>query len=260
LFRKTDWGGDPIMGDSVIAMYNSYDQRIYAIGKGPSTITATSPLMGMPLGTSVLIQGTVMDMSPGTNDDTMKLRFPNGVPVISDASMSDWMGYVYKQFPKPIDATGVQVKLEAYDPNGNYQNLGTTTSDANGIFGFAFEPEVPGTYWISATFEGSNGYYGSTSSTYIIVDEAPDVGPTVTVTEYPGYQGPTAAQVAQKVLDNLPEDPTSSEIAQAVEEQLDMPEPSEAPEYTTMDLVILVAVAVAIVISLVSLLLILRKR
>jgi hypothetical protein len=68
---------------------------------------------------------------------------------------------------------GVQVKLEAYDPNGNYQNLGTTTSDANGVFGLAFEPEVPGTYWISATFEGSNGYYGSTISTYIKVDPAP---------------------------------------------------------------------------------------
>lgn len=39
LFRKTDWEGQPIMGDSVIAMYNSYDQGVYAIGKGSGVIT-----------------------------------------------------------------------------------------------------------------------------------------------------------------------------------------------------------------------------
>ena len=88
-------------------------------------------------------------------------------------------------------------------------------------------------------------------------DEAPDVGPTVTVTEYPGYQGPTAAQVAQNVLDNLPDNPTSSEIAQAVEDQLDLPEPTETTEYATIDLIIVALVAVAIVIGLVILL---RKR
>ena len=94
-------------------------------------------------------------------------------------------------------------------------------------------------------------------SIYLSVGPAPEPYPTVTIPPYPGYQGPSANEVAQNVLDNLPENPTSAEIAQAVEEQLDMPEPSEAPEYTTMDLVILVAVAVAIVIGLVSLL---RKR
>ena len=33
LLRGTHWGGYPIIGDSIIAAMNSYDQQIYAIGK-----------------------------------------------------------------------------------------------------------------------------------------------------------------------------------------------------------------------------------
>ena len=251
LFRQTLWGGISIIGDSVIATMDTYDQRIYAVGKGPSTITAESPLVSVPLGTSVNIEGTVTDVSPGTNSDRVKLRFPNGVPAMSDASMSDWMAYVYKQFPKPY-ATGVTVTVEAIDPNMNYQVLGTTTSDTSGKYGFTFEPEVPGNYMIMVTFYGSNAYFGSTTTTYLSVGPAPEPYPTVTIPPYPGYQGPSASNVAQNVLDILPDNPTSNDIAQEVVNQL--PETPEAPEYRTIDLVILIAVAVAIVISLVSLL------
>jgi hypothetical protein len=260
LFRSTRWGGRAIIGDSIIAMIDSYDNRLYTIGKGPSAIEATASPKVSALGSSVIVEGKVTDVSPGTQTSTMKLRFSNGVPAISDADMSDWMMYVYKNFERPANAIGVTVKIEGYDPNGNYQNFGTTTSDSNGNFAFVFEPEVPGTYWISTTFEGSNGYYGSTASTYLTVDPAPEPYPTVTIPSYPGYQGPSASDVAQNVLDNLPDNPTSAEIAQAVEDQLDLPEPTEpteTPEYSTMDIIIVVLVAVAIVISLVSLL---RKR
>ncbi len=172
LFRQNDWGGLGIIGDSIIATMDSYDNRIYAVGKGPSATSVTvSPKVSMH-GSSVLIEGSVTDISAGTLDYDLAARFPDGVPAVADESMSDWMLYVYKQFPRPADAIGVTVKLEAYDPNGNYQNLGTATSDSNGNYGFVFEPEVPGTYWISATFEGSNGYYGSTTSTYLNVGEA----------------------------------------------------------------------------------------
>jgi hypothetical protein len=51
--------------------------------------------------------------------------------------------------------------------------IGKTTSDVNGEFGYAFEPLVPGTYQIIATFEGSNAYGPSSASTYINVEEAP---------------------------------------------------------------------------------------
>ncbi len=172
-FRGTEWGGSAIIGDSIIALYNSYDQRIYALGKGPTETTASIKSDVITLGSSALIQGKVTDMSTGVKDSDITARFPRGVPAISDEDMSEWMKYVYMQFERPADAVGVTVKLEAIDPNGNYQYLGTATSDAYGNYGFAFEPEVKGTYMIIATFEGSNSYYGSTETTYLNVDPEP---------------------------------------------------------------------------------------
>ena len=67
-FRQTRWGGRAIIGDSIIATMDTYDQRVYAIGKGPSATTVTAPDTTQPLGTPILIQGTVMDVSPGTED------------------------------------------------------------------------------------------------------------------------------------------------------------------------------------------------
>ena len=60
------------------------------------------------------------------------MRFPNGVPAVSDASQSEWMLYVYKQFSQPTNATGVPVSIDAVDPNGNYIHLGDATSDSSG--------------------------------------------------------------------------------------------------------------------------------
>jgi outer membrane protein assembly factor BamB len=167
--RGHHWGGYPIIGDSTIAIYNTYDQRIYSLAKGPSATTVSAPDNGVELGNSVMIRGTVMDISPGTESTETKLRFPNGVPAVADECMSDWMMYVYSQFNMPADVAGVTVKLEAVDPNGNYQNLGTTTTDMYGNFGFMFEPEVEGQYMILSSFDGSNSYYGSQASTYLAV-------------------------------------------------------------------------------------------
>ncbi|NVM23877.1 MAG: PQQ-binding-like beta-propeller repeat protein, partial [Desulfobacterales bacterium] len=113
--RGHHWGGYPVIGDSTIAIYNTYDQRIYALGKGPSETTVSIKDNVVPLGSSVLIDGSVMDISPGTEDVALRLRFPKGVPTVSDADMSGWMEYVYLQHERPADATGVQVKLEAVD-------------------------------------------------------------------------------------------------------------------------------------------------
>ncbi|MHC3128600.1 MAG: hypothetical protein IBV52_00780, partial [Candidatus Bathyarchaeota archaeon] len=158
---------------------------IYAIGKGPSATTVTAPDMGVPLGSSVVIRGTVTDESPGTKEYALTARFPNGVPAVADDDMSDWMLYVYKQFERPADATGVSVKLEAVDPNGKYQDLGTATSDSYGNYGFSFEPETEGQYMIIATFYGSGAYYGSTAITYLTVDPAPEPYPEIP--ETPDY-------------------------------------------------------------------------
>jgi hypothetical protein len=179
-FRQTGWGGIAVIGDSIIATMDTYDQRIYAIGKGPSATTVTAPDIGVPMGKSVLIRGTVTDISPGTAEYALTARFPNGVPAVADENMSDWMLYVYKQFPRPADVAGVEVTLDVLDSNGNYRNIGTATSDANGAFSFVWEPDIPGKYTVYATFAGSESYWSSSAETAFNVEEAPAATPEPT--------------------------------------------------------------------------------
>jgi outer membrane protein assembly factor BamB len=224
LFRQTYWGSNAILGDSVIATMDTYDQQVYAIGKGPSAITVDIR-NDVTLGHRATIFGTVMDVSPGTKDEAIQMRFPNGVPAVSDADMSDWMLYVYKQFEAPMP-TGVTVTLEAIDPNNNYQLLGTTTTDPYGNYGFLYEPEVPGTYMIMATFSGSGAYYSSTTTTYLTVDPAATAG--------------------TPIEPEVPVEPI---------------EPSEAVEtpFITTEIAIIAAVAVASVIAVAAFFLLKRK-
>lgn len=162
-----------MIADSIIACMNTYDQRVYAVGKGPSQTTVTaSPKVSIE-GSSVIIEGTITDISPGTEEYALTSRFPNGIPAVSDASMSEWMKYVYMQFTRPTSANGVQVTLDAIDPNGNYIHIGNSTSDASGIYSLQWTPEIPGKYTIIATFAGTASYYASFSETAIAVDPAP---------------------------------------------------------------------------------------
>ncbi len=185
LFRQTRWGGRAIIGDSVIATMDTYDQRVYAIGKGPSATTASAGPEVSVEGSSVLVTGRVTDISPGTSDYKLTARFPEGVPAVCDANQSEWMLYVYKQFAKPADVIGVDVTITVIDPNGNTPTVGTATSDADGFYSCAFVPEVPGKYTIIATFGGSEAYFGSHSQTAINVESAPEPTPMPTPTPAP---------------------------------------------------------------------------
>jgi hypothetical protein len=151
---------------------DTYDQRIYAIGKGPSASSVTASPKVSVYGSSVLIEGMVTDVSPGTKSSDLMMRFSNGVPAVSDDSMSEWMLYVYKQFPRPMNAKGVEVTLDVFDSNGNYRTIGTTTSDASGVFSFVWKPDISGKYTVIATFAGSKSYYPSYAQTAFTVDEA----------------------------------------------------------------------------------------
>ena len=172
-YRGSEWSSTPIIGDSIIAMYNEYDQRIYAIGKGPSATSVSIMTNVVTEGDNVLVQGMVTDTSPGTEDYALRARFPHGVPAVADDNMSDWMLYVYNQFERPADVMGVDVVIEVLDPNGNYYEVGTTTSDATGNFMVDFTPPVPGLYTVIASFAGSKSYYGSFAETFLKVMEAP---------------------------------------------------------------------------------------
>ena len=185
LFRQTLWGGLAIIGDSIIATQDTYDQRIYGIGRGPTATTVSAPEDVQPLGKPVLVQGMVTDVSPGTEEYARTARFPNGVPAVADEDMSDWMLYVYSQFERPTDVMGVEVVVSVHDPNNNVYEVGRTTSDSSGFYSVAFTPEVPGKYTIIASFDGSSAYYGSYSETAINVEEAPAATPEPTPTPAP---------------------------------------------------------------------------
>jgi hypothetical protein len=169
------------IADGFATFMNGYDNQIYVVGRGPSATTVQAPMTAITAGNSVVIQGTVTDISAGTKQNQQAADFPNGVPAVSDASMEDWMGYVYQQKPFPTNAAGVEVTLDAVDPNGNFVHLGTATSDASGTFGYAWTtPDVPGKYTVIAAFAGSESYWPSYAETHMVISEAPPATPTPT--------------------------------------------------------------------------------
>ena len=133
----------------------------YAIGKGKTqtSITATAS------GTGLLLQGSVLDMSPGK---------PN-TPAVSEADMSEWMDYLYGQnatlLNNPPKPDGVKVRLSAVDANGSVTDIGTTTTDSSGQFSFKWTPPTTDAYKVTATFDGSESYWGSWAQTNLSFGE-----------------------------------------------------------------------------------------
>jgi hypothetical protein len=181
-----------LIADGYFVNFNEYDAQIYVIGKGPSKTTVTASPEVVADGASVLIEGKVIDTAAGTKQNEQAARFPNGVPAIADESMSQWMEYVYMQKPMPMDATGVEVVLEALYPDGSFNEIGRVTSDASGMFKMLWEPPDEGEYTIVASFAGSESYWGSTAETALGV--GPEVSPGVEpTTEPPTTAPPTSA-------------------------------------------------------------------
>jgi outer membrane protein assembly factor BamB len=177
--------GPAVVADGYLSVGCS-DGYQYVFGKGQTATTVTAPDVEVPKGTSVMIRGTVLDMSPAQPD----------TPCVSKESMTTWMEYLHKQ--QPIDGmwhnetiTGVPVTLTAIDSDGNYIDLGTvTTSGYYGTFGLAWTPTEEGTYEIIASFESDDSYGSSGASTYVTVGPAPSAAiepeaeaePTVLIT------------------------------------------------------------------------------
>lgn len=163
-----------IVAEGCFVFLNCYDMQVYCVGKGPSALTVSAPDIGVELGKSLVIKGTVADISAGTEQHVIDKRFPNGVPAMSDDSMTDWMEYVYMQKPKPKDAVGVPVTIDVIDSNGNYRNIGTAVSDASGMFSLSWAPDIEGDYTVFATFAGSESYWPSSAETAFVANAAPE--------------------------------------------------------------------------------------
>jgi hypothetical protein len=169
------------MADGMSVFPNGYDNQLYCVGRGPSATTVTAPNAGLASGQQVVISGTVMDVSSGTQQTEQAADFPNGVPVSSDASMQAWMGYVYQQQPMPTNFTGVKVTLSVLDSNGNYRTIGTATTDTSGSYSLTWTPDISGNYTVYANFAGTNGYWPSSAESHFTVENAqPTMAPTAT--------------------------------------------------------------------------------
>ncbi len=160
----------PAISDGIMTTLNAYDNQLYAWGKGPTVTKVTAPQAAINLGSSIVIAGTVMDISAGASQEVSAARFPNGLPCVSEASQQAFMEYVYMQQPRPSNTTGVPVSIDVIDSNGNYRNIGTATSDATGTFSFQWTPDIEGKYTVIATFPGSESYYSSYSEAAFAVD------------------------------------------------------------------------------------------
>ena len=227
LMRVTDWGGRPIIGDSIIVGMDTYTMQVLAIGKGPTQTTVETTKVGVSAGSTVVIEGRVLDISPGTRDPRIALRFPNGVPAVADESMGEWMLYVYKQFPRPANVKGVWVKLDAINAyTGEYLDLGGTHTDEAGFYTVAWTPPKEGLWKILATFPGSKSYYPSFAQTSIAVTPPP------APVEIPTPASPEQAQTIQAAIESI------------------------NPQITFM----MVLIAIAILIGIINIILYIRKK
>ena len=167
------------IADGYAVWLNSLDNSIYSVGRGPSQTTVSAPQAGIDLGNSLIISGNVFDVSAGSKQDEQIARFPSGLPIASDASMTDWMGYVYQQKPLPTNFLGVTVDISVVDANGNFRSIGTATTDAKGNYNLVWKPDISGNYQVVASFAGTNGYWPSSDTTAFTVMEAhPTAAPT----------------------------------------------------------------------------------
>jgi PQQ-like domain len=160
------------IADGVLVEPNAYDNQIYAYGVGPSRITVNAPSVGVTTATPITISGTVTDISAGSQQNAVAANFPNGLPCVSDESMTQFMEVVYQQQAMPANITGVPVTLYVMDSNNNYRSIGTTTSNAMGVYGLTWTPDIPGNFVVTATFAGSQSYYESSASAYFYASEA----------------------------------------------------------------------------------------
>ncbi len=191
------------IADGYTNFFNSYDHQIYTLGRGPSTLTVQAGPKCSTMGGNVVIEGAVTDISAGAIKTEQAARFPNGIPLSSDASMNDWMSYVYQQQPLPSNFKGVDVGISVVDANGNYRNIGTATTDSKGNFNLVWKPDIPGTYQVIAAFGGTNGYWPSYQETVFNVLDAPATStpaPTVPITMTEQYFVPLSGAIIVAIV------------------------------------------------------------
>jgi hypothetical protein len=222
------------IADGYLTAANSYDGYMYVFGKGKTATTVTASPKTIADGAQVLIEGTVLDVSPAQS----------GTPCVSKESMTLQMEYLHLQ--RPIGGiwgnetlTGVPVTLTAIGSNGDVIEIGTaTTNGYYGTFSFAWTPPSEGTYEIIASFASDESYGSSGASTAVVVGPAVAT-PTATPTETPTAT-PTETPTATPTVSPSP-----------------APNPETGP---STDMYIIAAAAVVIIVVVALAAFVLRKR
>lgn len=160
------------MADGYNNWFNGYDNQIYTVGRGSTAMTVSAPDLSAASEQAVIIHGSVFDTSAGTKQTALAQNFPSGVPVCSDAIMTEWMGYLYQQKPLPTDFKGVDVTISVVDSNNNFRTIGTATTDSTGAYSLTWQPNISGQYTVVASFAGTNGYWPASATTAFNVQQA----------------------------------------------------------------------------------------
>jgi hypothetical protein len=156
------------VADGYLVGGNTYDGYVYCWGKGESETTVSAPDVAVPVGTSMTIKGSVLDLSPAQP----------GTPCVSAETMDTQMEYLHMQMPigglwGDELITGVPVTVCALKDDCTYVDLGVVVTDGySGTFGLTWTPDTEGTYKILATFEGDVSYGSSSATTWVTVGPA----------------------------------------------------------------------------------------
>jgi hypothetical protein len=151
------------IAEGVLIMEDSRNGMTRGFAKGETETTVSTSSKVIAKGESVLLEGTVLDLSPAQP----------GAACVSDADQEAWMEYLHMQQPYPFSAQGVSVSLDALDPNNNFVHIGDATSDLTGQYSLGFTPELEGKYTVVASFYNTEAYYGSTAETAVLVTAGP---------------------------------------------------------------------------------------
>ncbi len=225
------------ISSGVMWYYNTYDGQLYVFGKGETTTTVAASPKVVSAGSSVVIEGTVLDQSPAST----------GIPALSDADQSAYMEYLHTQNQKfPTSAAGVTVFLQAMLSNGTVIDIWHAKTDIMGHYEYTWTPPTQDTYKILATFEGSGAYYSSADQCALAVGQA---AASIDI--------PSANDIAGQVISQIPTPippspvvvPTPVSAQDVAKEVL-----FQMPSISTMDMILVAVVAMTAIISVFTLL------
>ena len=196
LYGMSSWQMQAI-ADGYWTFLNLNDMQVYSIGAGPSATTVTGPDTAVPMGTPVVVKGTVTDQSPALKDTA----------AIADKDQELWMEFMIQHnVVMPTSAVGVPVKLTAIDSTGKTYDIGTVNSNNGGSFGAMWNAPATGVYTITAEFQGTMSYGPSYATTVVAVSSAP--APAI-VTPTPSAPVETVAPTQPPVTESPTVPPTS---------------------------------------------------